>query len=477
MAQRSKPRFLDSALRAFQLGMSVRDAYNNASQQAEMRDITDAKVQDGTALTETNAPNQDAYTYDSDTGQYVPSLKSVEAGTADGLDPVRPNFTSKPTYSLLGQNFDSPPTQGQQDRARMAAQAGVLGKFGDVSGAARLRAMAGELEGQERKLADDAELRAATRSDDKDLDAYMRTTAPRAIQTLVKQGRLDEARRFAEFAESSEGQRYAKTWLQGVRQHAVGNYTGALEHFEKLYNSQGYDDGNTVKLSPIDDGKRYRIEQFGRDGAKLGETEGDTSALANSAAMALSPANYASFLVKQQGDERVTARQLEVEQLRQQGREASEDRRDERLSMRLDANAAALEKRLAAQGERGGLTAAQERGNAEIDAARQTVGGLDPAEIRRRTAKTTETGRENPDFDPGLARAAALAARRKIGDDPAFDNRGKSDAQAAPAQQGDMDELRKRFRSDRAMNAYRLGNVTPQGVEVISQGKVIGHYR
>jgi hypothetical protein len=70
-----------------------------------------------------------------------------------------------------------------------------------------------------------------------------------------------------------------------------------------------------------------------------------------------------------------------------------------------------------------GLTVAQQRGNAEIDAAREAIAGLSPQDIMRRTARATNTGRENPDFDPGLARQAALANRRMLGSDDWFDQR------------------------------------------------------
>lgn len=116
-----------------------------------------------------------------------------------------------------------------------------------------------------------------------------------------------------------------------------------------------------------------------------------------------------------------------------------------------------------------GLTLSQERGNAEIDAARDLIGGLTPEEIRRRTAKTTDTGRENPDYDPMLARASTLATRRKIGSDSSFDNRPPQPAEAA---------VSVRFKSDPAMKGYMLGKQTPDGFEVKdSTGKLVGYYR
>lgn len=73
----------------------------------------------------------------------------------------------------------------------------------------------------------------------------------------------------------------------------------------------------------------------------------------------------------------------------------------------------------------------------EIDAARRSVSDLSPEDIRQRTAKTTNTGRENPLFDPGLERASRLASRRKIGADDWFDQRYGGNA-AEPAVRNDI---------------------------------------
>lgn len=120
-----------------------------------------------------------------------------------------------------------------------------------------------------------------------------------------------------------------------------------------------------------------------------------------------------------------------------------------------------------------GLSLSQQRSNAEIDAARETVAGLTPEEIRARTTKTTDTGRENPNYDPSLARAATLAGRRKIGTDQTFDNRTQ---QAAPPPAAPT--VSSRFQADPAMKAYKLGAQTPNGFEVKdSTGKIVGYYR
>ncbi|MCZ6748958.1 MAG: hypothetical protein O7D96_06665 [SAR324 cluster bacterium] len=70
----------------------------------------------------------------------------------------------------------------------------------------------------------------------------------------------------------------------------------------------------------------------------------------------------------------------------------------------------------------GAATPAQQANNAEIDAARQALDrmNLDRSEILRRTQKSTNTGRENPDYDPSLERLVRTATQRKVGNDPKF---------------------------------------------------------
>lgn len=150
-----------------------------------------------------------------------------------------------------------------------------------------------------------------------------------------------------------------------------------------------------------------------------------------------------------------------------------QDIRADTAASRINSNEAIAKDRAQRIGQ---PTLAQQRGNAEIDAARERLAGMDAAEIKRRTANFTATGRENPDYDPTLAKAASLANRRKIGDDQHFDER----QQPPTANQFGFDraEVAGRFRSERGMDRYKLGNDTENGVEVLDgAGKVIGHYR
>ena len=99
--------------------------------------------------------------------------------------------------------------------------------------------------------------------------------------------------------------------------------------------------------------------------------------------------------------------------------------------------------------------------------------GMDPAEIRRKTQKFTDTGRDNPDYDPAIASHARLAAKRKYGDDAWYDEQGASPQPSSKQTQGAAE----RFASDQAMKGYKLGKQTDQGFEVFnSAGKLVGHY-
>lgn len=179
-----------------------------------------------------------------------------------------------------------------------------------------------------------------------------------------------------------------------------------------------------------------------------------------------------------------------------EGRDAVKDSQfDRELEVKRQRNSV-----LEAQGNKGprGLTPQQERANLEIDAARSALAGMDPEEIKRRTANFTATGRENPDFDPNLSRAMKLAGRRKVGQDDHFDSRiqprdnaeargslgsgtdmsGNSPGYSEGAPAIDRKDVVTRFRADRSMDSHRLGRDTPKGVEVLdASGKVVGHYQ
>ena len=167
-----------------------------------------------------------------------------------------------------------------------------------------------------------------------------------------------------------------------------------------------------------------------------------------------------------------------------------EDRRDARQVRSLDSREGISDDRLDTaehiaemrQGQGSELTLRQKASNREIDAARRVVGGLDTEDIRKRTAKFTNTGRDNPDYDASLANRLRLASKRKVGADDWYDQQNglnEDDGnQVTPQAQPAAGGIGERFLADPAMKGNKLGNASAQGVEVLNaEGKIIGHYR
>lgn len=215
----------------------------------------------------------------------------------------------------------------------------------------------------------------------------------------------------------------------------------------------------------------------------------DTVAGANGMPSGLSARQQANFLGQQQQTQAILRGQdlnheaalsgqaVEAQrQTRLDGRDAARFGLDARLADQADQRLGLESRRLDLSADRqttrGGLTLNQDRQNQEIDAARERVAGLTADDIKRKTQQFSTTGRENPDFDPTLAKAASLANRRKIGADDLFDQR----QQGQPQPQGG--DLATRFQGDKSMAGHRLGKQTDQGTEVYdAQGRLIGHYQ
>lgn len=407
----------------------------------------------------------DGMVYDSDSGQYLPKymdggqpteqaqaqLNTTETPAAmpEGVTPTFATETAK-QYRLGTKTQDQPFTDRQIDAHRLRAQAGVALKYGDPIEAARFDALAAERS----KIADQGEIhtilagdkpqaqgmaRAPTAGDQGGTNtpaatttapglqkpgSYLDVVGPRVMDAYLRQGKVAEAKAWRDFTESEQGHAYANDFAQAQRLLTAGDYDTAAPVLEKLYN-RGYPDGRQVKLTSLGDGQ-FKADVFDqKSGKQLGSRTMPGADMGKMAIGALAPTKVVEFMAQQQGKREAEGaslnKSLELERLRQEGADVRDDRRDERLQQRLDAQTVNLERRLSTQGARGGLTAAQQRANAEIDAAREAVSGLSPQDIMRRTAKATNTGRENPDYDPGLARQAALANRRKIGDDEMFD--------------------------------------------------------
>jgi hypothetical protein len=412
-------------------------------------------------------PNVGGMPYDSDTGQYLPKYMDGDKLTEQAQaqqnatpdDPSRapegvmPTFATETTrqYRLGDKTQDQQFTDDKIGAHRLRGMSAVALRFGAPAEAAQYYALAA----RRRETGDQEQIRATLAGDnargmtperstgfhgqpdaaDKPVEAmtpalgmqkqrsYLETVGPRVMDAYLKQGKVAKAKAWRDFTESEQGHAYANDFAQAQRLVTAGDYDTAAPVLEKLYN-RGYPDGRQAKLTSMGDGN-FKLDVFDQKTAKqVGSKIMPAADMGKMAIGALAPTKLVEFMAQQHGKREAEGatlnRQLELERLRQEGADVRDDRREERLQQRLDAQSSSLERRLSAGG---GLTVAQQRGNAEIDAAREAIAGLSPQDIMRRTARATNTGRENPDFDPGLARQAALANRRMLGSDDWFDQR------------------------------------------------------
>lgn len=320
--------------------------------------------------------------------------------------------------------------------------------------------------------ADQAEARA-----NEALELQKQTAAP----TIALHGiQLSEAKQKQD--EATAVRNHLNAWQQGRDKIQAGDYSdfsAALQEYNK--NQEPFDDGYTFAAQSTPKGQV--LNHINSDGKILGVYSKDDALKLYELGMSqklkfLSPTYFAAAQKAQaEAHEKEADRKtkLDIANTYAGSRNYAADARYDAAVDAADIRGDATVEAAGIRGSlRGGLTATQERANLEIDAARETVAGLVPQEIQRRTAKTTNTGRENPDFDPGLARAASLAARRKVGTDDWFDKR---QGQQKPAVGSDRADVGTRFTADPAMKGYALGKETPNGVEVLKEGRVIGHYR
>lgn len=493
-------------------------------------------------------------TYDSDTGQYLPTYigangqpteqaqaqlnATPEAPTAP-METVMPSFATETSrrYRMGDAEQAEPFTPDQIGQHQLKGMAKVATRFGDPVEAARFDALAAK----RRETADEEAIRTTLAgggargmvsehsagfhgkpdASDKPMEAvaptagmqkprsYLETVGPRVMDAYLKQGKVAEARAWRDLVESEQGHAYANTYANAQRMVTAGDFEGAIPVLNKLYSS--YPDGRRAQTEHIGDGQ-YRITMIDEaTGKPTGSRVMPAAELSKQALMALAPTKLVEFMAQQQGKREAEGatlnRQLELERLRQEGADVRDDRREERLQTRLDAQSENLERRLSAGG---GLTVPQRRTNDAVDAARQQLSGMSQADILRKTQSSLSSGRINPEFDVNLSRAAKLANSRKYGADPEHDSfsTGRSDANAesrgdsfsgkpladltegqlqqfanvaGPAAKAKikMETTRRRFLGDRRMSGYSLGQVDPKnGLPLVldKTGKPVGHY-
>lgn len=499
--------------------MDALDAFNSTyktvggvMRDSELRNIADAKESESTQVNDRAATADEMARAQAETSE-IAAQDAATFAPQDGEAPLPAasdygmgsKVVTGNKTEFLGKTYDQAPTDIQKRSARSMAQAGVLEKFGDPSAGANLRAASMNLEKAELERANSEEMRAALNPagagvagalgtnqaqpgaapDDNGLDGYLKRVAPQAVQAMLKQGNLEGAKRFQDFTDSEQGRTYSKAWLGGVRKLSIGDDRGALKDFEAMYNRQLYADGKTVKLKPNEDGSQYAVEQYDQAGKLLGSKTMPTADIAKHAALALEPTKAVAFFAEQEGKRSAEAAALEKAQVVEGHRDQRESMKEDRRDARLGSQLSSMERRSANKG--GNITLTQESNNAEITAARRKLTGMNAEDIRKKTSQYTATGRTNDDYDPQLASAVSKANQRMVGVDPEFDAHNAPKPQPAASKAGAFNRanVAKNFRSDRAMDGYRLGRDVPDskdvpggGVEVLDKaGKVIGHYR
>ena len=401
----------------------------------------------GAATPEDKAKIEEAYkpTFDA-----VAKLKGTPASVAYSLG-------TGEAFRQQEKPFTADEVAGQQSTDRQA-----IYQRNSMPGLAR-EEQAAEI--NRRKLAADDRIRAASAGGDGTMDTYISKVAPKLIGEYLQQGDVQSASALTNFIKTDAGQKYASAWSGAMRKVATGDYDGAIPDLQKLHNS--VPDGQHTNIKSLGSGN-YQIDMIDSATGKTVDSRSMSAAdLAHGAVFALTPEKMAEHYAN--AEERRTRegaqldRQIELERLRQEGQDTRDDRRDARLGKSLDARFS-----------NDGLTVPQQRTNDSITAARQQLSGLNQADVLKKTQATTATGRENPDYDPQLARTTKLANTRLYGDDPAHD----AYTQSMARRNASRDDVATRFRADAGMKNRRLGNQTPQGVQVLdASGKLVGYYQ
>ena len=287
-----------------------------------------------------------------------------------------------------------------------------------------------------------------------------------------------------ELNDDNQFRQYLDDWKAARQRISAGDFADFISGLHEYNANQGWaENGMKLRGRAAPDGKSSILDHLDESGKVIESSPPLTRAEVlrlydmgqEQRLKFLNPGMYQRFTAAVQ-----TARERDLDrQSRERIATGHDDARVESTNTRADAQKAVADIRAKAAGLIAGnrsksLTSAQQRSNLEIDAARKVLAGLTAEEIRQRTSPTTATGRENPHWDSNLARQARLAGRRKIGDDPEFDQRGD---EPPSGNAGTGNELDSAFANDPQMRGMRLGKQTDRGREVLNaNGKLVGHY-
>lgn len=268
------------------------------------------------------------------------------------------------------------------------------------------------------------------------------------------------------------------TEMDSMRTAKLGDNAGNLAQAADIYRTaDGLSDADRqAGLQGVTQAKarlsKLSPEEVGMAGLKTGNLEAKDYITATSRAESTSDKLANALMLKQLG---IDATQQNVL--------TKETGKNERLDKTLASREGIAEDKIEssekiAASKVGQLSGSQRLQNREIDAARRVLAGMTPEEIKKKTAKFTNTGRDNPDYDATLATRVRLAAKRKYGDDDWFDTQNgiNDDGPEVAVQQ--PKGIPDRFAADTGMQGFKLGKQTDKGYEVFNNaGKLVGHYK
>ncbi|MDD5387882.1 MAG: hypothetical protein PHD37_00945 [Gallionellaceae bacterium] len=113
------------------------------------------------------------------------------------------------------------------------------------------------------------------------LAPYLERVAPRTLQSLVRAGDLDGAKRYSDFIDSPEGRNHTSAWATAMDRTAAGDFDGAIPVLAGLY-------GPHAKATRLGDGQ-WRLDFHDADGQVTTSRSLPAQELATNAVAELAP--------------------------------------------------------------------------------------------------------------------------------------------------------------------------------------------
>lgn len=191
--------------------------------------------------------------------------------------------------------------------------------------------------------------KAAEAQVDSTVDYFYRDYAPKIRETLIGQGKVDEAIKWDEMISNQRGRRAVKDWSSLWMNFNAGNYDKAIQGFGKYYSSY-VDPSISVKGYEIiesEAGPVAKIKLHDKDTGTDFETELNRSSFTQ-LALAYNPADLAKTAIEKES-EASRARAEDAKEERKFNREQMGQERLERLKAQLDERKERLKAQLDAQ--------------------------------------------------------------------------------------------------------------------------------